>query len=288
MFDLQSLIKYLLEGSAVAIAAYLIPRRQVTLTEIVLIALTAAAVFAVLDQFAPMVAGGARHGAGFGIGLQQVGWGRYGVEGFNDPSMNDPSLQNNEYEGYDDYENGEGFQENSMSTTSTDTTADTSMYGNTGNTGNTGNMSNGNMNTGNMNGNMTGNMSTGNTTGSMTGDDDIVDSQGVCNLSGDGNTCTYSDSTTTDKKGYFLCRKDGNSCTPIRACRKVGSGNTGGVQCQLEPNVEQNQSQFPDLAGRSCQSQDVNGRQQCRLTQKQGFTSSSDDIEGFEGFSKVF
>ena len=79
MFDLQSLIKYLLEGLAVAVAAYLIPRKTVDYGEIALIALTASAVFAVLDQFAPAVAVGARQGAGFGIGFHQVGM---GYEGF--------------------------------------------------------------------------------------------------------------------------------------------------------------------------------------------------------------
>ena len=259
MFDLQSLIKYLLEGLAVAVAAYLIPRRRATLTEVALIALTAAAVFAVLDQFAPLVSVGARHGAGFGIGLQQVGWGGYGVEGFNDPS-----LQGSEYEGYDDYETGEGFQDTTTSTngdmSTTTTTTDPTSTATTTNNGTTG-------------------------TATTNGEDDVVDSQGVCNLSSDGNTCTYSTDVATDKRGYYLCRKDGNACTAVRACKKVC--NTGGVQCQLDPQVDQNQSQFPDLAGRVCQLQDVNGRQHCRLTQKEGFTSS-EEIVGFEGFSKVF
>lgn len=71
--DLQSLIKYLLEGAAVAVAAFYIPRRKVDLQEIALIALTAAAVFAVLDMFAPSIAAGSRQGAGFGIGYQMTG-----------------------------------------------------------------------------------------------------------------------------------------------------------------------------------------------------------------------
>lgn len=73
MLDLQSLLKYLLEGLAVAAAAFYIPRRKSDLQEIAMIALTAAAVFAVLDQFAPSVAMGARQGAGFGIGFNMVG-----------------------------------------------------------------------------------------------------------------------------------------------------------------------------------------------------------------------
>ena len=73
MLDMESLIKYALEGLAVAAAAFYIPRRKVNLQEIVMIALTAAAVFAVLDQFAPGVAAGTRQGAGFGIGANMVG-----------------------------------------------------------------------------------------------------------------------------------------------------------------------------------------------------------------------
>lgn len=73
MLDMESLIKYLLEGLAVAAAAFYIPRRKVNLQEIVMIAATAAAVFAVLDQFAPAVAAGTRQGAGFGIGANMVG-----------------------------------------------------------------------------------------------------------------------------------------------------------------------------------------------------------------------
>ena len=77
-FDFSVLIKYLLEGLAVAIAAFYIPRRSVDLKEIALIALTAAAVFSILDQFSPPIGLGARQGAGFGIGLNQVGFGNPG------------------------------------------------------------------------------------------------------------------------------------------------------------------------------------------------------------------
>lgn len=80
MFDVQSLVKYLLEGAAVAVAAYLIPKKTLNWEEIVVIALTAAAVFAVLDRFAPAIAAGARQGSGFGIGMNTV----TGLEGFDD------------------------------------------------------------------------------------------------------------------------------------------------------------------------------------------------------------
>ena len=72
MFELY--VKYLLEGIAVAVAAYFIPRKKVEIAEIIFIALSAAATFAVLDIFAPKVGEGARKGAGFGIGANTVGW----------------------------------------------------------------------------------------------------------------------------------------------------------------------------------------------------------------------
>lgn len=75
MFDWQSLLKYVLEGAAVGVAAYLLPSKKLIYTDIIIIALTAAAVFAVLDQFSPYVAVGARQGTGFAIGYQQVGFG---------------------------------------------------------------------------------------------------------------------------------------------------------------------------------------------------------------------
>lgn len=71
---LTSLIKYLLEGLAVAITAFLLPTANLDGKEIALIALTAAAVFSLLDTLAPEIGTASRQGAGFGIGLKQVGW----------------------------------------------------------------------------------------------------------------------------------------------------------------------------------------------------------------------
>lgn len=72
---LSRALKYLIEGGAVAVAAYFIPRKKMTLQEIVMIALTAAAVFAILDLYAPGVGVAVRQGAGFGIGAPLVGFG---------------------------------------------------------------------------------------------------------------------------------------------------------------------------------------------------------------------
>lgn len=71
---LTRLIKYLIEGGAVALAAYFIPRRPMDLPDIAKLAVTAAAVFAILDLFAPTIALSARQGTGFGIGATQVGF----------------------------------------------------------------------------------------------------------------------------------------------------------------------------------------------------------------------
>ena len=84
MFDVNSLVKYILEGIAVALAAFYIPRRNVDPKEIAMIALTAALAFAVLDMFSPGVAAGARQGTGFGIGYNIT----RGMEGYADVNDN--------------------------------------------------------------------------------------------------------------------------------------------------------------------------------------------------------
>jgi len=73
MLDIQSLLKYVLEGIAVALAAFYLTKKKTDLKEILMIAAVAAATFMILDQFAPGVSAGARQGSGFGIGLGLVG-----------------------------------------------------------------------------------------------------------------------------------------------------------------------------------------------------------------------
>jgi ABC-type Co2+ transport system permease subunit len=83
MFDVQEfikrLIKYLVEGLMVAIAAYAIPKRSLNLEEIALLALTAAATFSILDTYVPSIGVTTRTGAGFGIGANLVGFGMGGL-----------------------------------------------------------------------------------------------------------------------------------------------------------------------------------------------------------------
>jgi hypothetical protein len=69
-------LKYLLEGLAVAVAAIYIPKRNLPLEEVAILALVAAATFALLDVLAPSVGVTARQGAGFGIGANLVGFPR--------------------------------------------------------------------------------------------------------------------------------------------------------------------------------------------------------------------
>ena len=68
----KRIIKYLVEGLMVAIAAYAIPKRSLNMEEIILIALTAAATFSILDTYIPSMGVTARSGAGFGIGANLV------------------------------------------------------------------------------------------------------------------------------------------------------------------------------------------------------------------------
>jgi ABC-type Co2+ transport system permease subunit len=68
----KRVIKYLVEGLMVAIAAYAIPKRSLNMEEIILIALTAAATFSILDTYVPSMGVSARSGAGFGIGANLV------------------------------------------------------------------------------------------------------------------------------------------------------------------------------------------------------------------------
>ncbi len=77
----KRIIKYLVEGLMVAIAAYAIPkaRNALNIEEIVFIALTAAATFSILDTYIPSMGVSARSGAGFGIGANLVGFGRGGL-----------------------------------------------------------------------------------------------------------------------------------------------------------------------------------------------------------------
>ena len=73
---LRRVIKYLLEGLAVAfVAYYVVGRGKLGVKDVVILGITAAFVFAILDTFSPTVSLGVRFGAGFGIGQSLFGVG---------------------------------------------------------------------------------------------------------------------------------------------------------------------------------------------------------------------
>ncbi|AGF85371.1 hypothetical protein QJ854_gp411 [Moumouvirus goulette] len=82
---LRRAVKYLIEGLAVAfVAYYFVGKGKLNIRDIVMLGITAAFVFAILDVFSPTVALGARFGAGFGIGS--------GLFGLNPAVIGGPSI----------------------------------------------------------------------------------------------------------------------------------------------------------------------------------------------------
>ena len=81
MFDfnevIRRLIKYFIEGFAVAVVALCLPRSgksKLELEEILVLDITAAATFAILDMFTPSIGNSARAGTGFGLGANLAGF----------------------------------------------------------------------------------------------------------------------------------------------------------------------------------------------------------------------
>ena len=76
---LKMVIKYMIEGFAIAVSAYYIPTLfskgfiRPSLMEIFAIGTTAALVMAILDQYAATVGTSFRQGAGMGMGFKMVG-----------------------------------------------------------------------------------------------------------------------------------------------------------------------------------------------------------------------
>ena len=67
-------IKYLVEGLFIAMAAVFIPKRSLPVEEILSLGIVAAAVFAILDVVSPSIGMSARTGAGLGLGANLVGF----------------------------------------------------------------------------------------------------------------------------------------------------------------------------------------------------------------------
>ena len=68
------IFKYFLGGLVVAFAAFYMPGRKPDADEVIIIGLIAAATFAVLDLFAPAIGQSVRQGAGFGVGMNLIGF----------------------------------------------------------------------------------------------------------------------------------------------------------------------------------------------------------------------
>lgn len=76
-FDFSDLvkrvIKYCLEGLVISIVAYSIPKKKLDIEEIVIIGLSAAATFSILDVFSPSIGASARGGVGLSVGSGLAG-----------------------------------------------------------------------------------------------------------------------------------------------------------------------------------------------------------------------
>mgnify|MGYP000144436985 CR=1 FL=1 len=71
---LTRLIKYMFEGLAVAVVAYVLPKSKLQSSEILVLGLSAACVFSILDLLAPAISTGARSGVGMGVGFNLIGF----------------------------------------------------------------------------------------------------------------------------------------------------------------------------------------------------------------------
>jgi ABC-type Co2+ transport system permease subunit len=75
-FDFQELVKrivkYLIEGFIVAIVAIVVPKKALSVEEVILLSLVAAATFSILDVFIPSMGSSVRQGAGLGLGFNLV------------------------------------------------------------------------------------------------------------------------------------------------------------------------------------------------------------------------
>ncbi len=75
-FDLSEILtrilKYSIEGFVVSVVAFMLPGRTMDLYQVIIIGLTAAAMFSLLDLFSPSIASAARFGVGAGAGFNMV------------------------------------------------------------------------------------------------------------------------------------------------------------------------------------------------------------------------
>jgi uncharacterized ferredoxin-like protein len=68
---LERILKYFIEGIAVGIACHF--TAKINIDQTIIIAITAAITFAILDMYTPQISNAARMGTGIGIGSQFTG-----------------------------------------------------------------------------------------------------------------------------------------------------------------------------------------------------------------------
>ncbi len=118
VLPLKAIIKYVLEGLAVAVATYLIAGKFTSIRDVALLSLTAGLTFMILDLFATDIGSGARQGTGFALGAQTVGFGSPNATvGFPSSTVFGPLQALNPFEGFQNQEDfqanyQEGFQAN--------------------------------------------------------------------------------------------------------------------------------------------------------------------------------
>lgn len=71
---MKRLVKYIVEGFVVGVAAFLIPKKKLSIEDSLWIGLVAAMTFSILDMFAPSIGLSIRQGAGLGLGAGLVGF----------------------------------------------------------------------------------------------------------------------------------------------------------------------------------------------------------------------
>ena len=70
----KRLVKYLVEGFVVGVAAFLIPKKKISIEDSLWIGLVGAMTFSILDMFSPSIGVSIRQGAGLGLGAGLVGF----------------------------------------------------------------------------------------------------------------------------------------------------------------------------------------------------------------------
>ena len=70
----KRVVKYVLQGLVIAIAAILLPKQKPDFEAVLALALVAAATFAIIDTMMPSLTMPVQLGAGIGIGAKMVGW----------------------------------------------------------------------------------------------------------------------------------------------------------------------------------------------------------------------